>query len=399
MTGTTLTPSATDRAHWSAVADELGQRLAVDALERDRANHEPLVEAALLREARLASLTVPREDGGAGERWSTALEVVRRVARGDGSIGQLVGYHYVNLSNLWLHDNPELARRLGRATAERQLLWGDAVNPIDPDLVLRPDGPGYRLDGTKSFSTGASSGDVVLAAGAVTTTGEPLLVAVDTDTPGIRFPRDWDNLGQRLSASGSASFDDVAVPADRVVGSLAPERTTPRSSLITPAIQSVFGFLYLGIAEGALDAAAEYTRTSGRPWVLGGAGSVQEEPYVLAGYGTFAARLRAVAALAERTAAELDAADARRGELTWHERGELAAGVAALKVVATETALDVTAGILELTGARSTASRHGFDRFWRNVRTHTLHDPVAYKRREVGDHYLNGTHVPFTLYT
>jgi hypothetical protein len=28
--------------------------------------------------------------------------------------------------------------------------------------------------------------------------------------------------------------------------------------------------------------------------------------------------------------------------------------------------------------------------FWRNVRTHPLHDPVAYKRREVGLHYLTG---------
>jgi hypothetical protein len=35
-------------------------------------------------------------------------------------------------------------------------------------------------------------------------------------------------------------------------------------------------------------------------------------------------------------------------------------------------------------GARATASALGFDRFWRNARTHTLHDPVAYKRREVG---------------
>ncbi len=397
MTDTALL--TTDREHWAAVADELGERLAVDALERDRANREPLAEAALLREARLPGLTVPRELGGAGEGWRTALEAVRRVARGDGSIAQLLGYHYVNLSNLWLAGDPDLADRLGRATAERGLLWGDAVNPIDPDLVLRPDGAGYRLDGTKSFSTGCSSGDVVLAAGTVTTTGEPLLVALDADADGIAFGGDWDNLGQRLSASGSVTFQDVAVPADRVVGSLAPERTTPRSTLITPAIQSVFGFLYLGVAEGALAAAADYTRTSGRPWVLGGAASVREEPYVLAGYGGFAARLRAVAALAERTADHLDAADARGPGLTWAERGELAAEVAALKVVATETALDVTAGLYEFTGARSTANRYGLDRFWRNVRTHTLHDPVAYKRREVGEHYLYGTHAPFTLYT
>ena len=51
---------------------------------------------------------------------------------------------------------------------------------------------------------------------------------------------------------------------------------------------------------------------------------------------------------------------------------------------ATEAALDITSGIFEATDARSTASSLRFHRFWRNVRMHTLHDPVAYERREVG---------------
>lgn len=59
----------------------------------------------------------------------------------------------------------------------------------------------------------------------------------------------------------------------------------------------------------------------------------------------------------------------------------------------------MTSKIFEVTGARSTNSGYGFDRFWRNVRTHTLHDPVAYKRREVGGHYLTGQLPEFTLYT
>ena len=50
-------------------------------------------------------------------------------------------------------------------------------------------------------------------------------------------------------------------------------------------------------------------------------------------------------------------------------------------------------------GARSTSARYGFDRFWRNVRTHTLHDPVAYKAREVGNFAINGTITPDPLYT
>lgn len=41
-------------------------------------------------------------------------------------------------------------------------------------------------------------------------------------------------------------------------------------------------------------------------------------------------------------------------------------------------------------GARSIAHKAGFDHFWRNARTHSLHDPVAHKRAEVGRYVLLG---------
>ena len=34
-------------------------------------------------------------------------------------------------------------------------------------------------------------------------------------------------------------------------------------------------------------------------------------------------------------------------------------------------------------------TEHGLDRHWRNARTHTLHDPVRWKRHAVGNYYLN----------
>jgi hypothetical protein len=41
-------------------------------------------------------------------------------------------------------------------------------------------------------------------------------------------------------------------------------------------------------------------------------------------------------------------------------------------------------------GARASARKFGFDRYWRDVRTLSLHDPVIYKAREVGDYFVNG---------
>lgn len=383
--------------HWIARAREVAGTLAADALSRDRANAEPTAEVKLLKSARLPGLLIPESLGGGGRTWRTALAVVREIARADGSIAQLIGYHYVNSANLWLVGSEAIQERLGGRTARNQWLWGDAVNPVEPDLTLTQVRTGYRLDGKKTFATGSSAGDMIAVTGQVEGTGELLLAAVPASSDGITFGRDWDNLGQRLSASGSVTFTGTPVAAQDVIGSLS--APTPLAATITPAIQAVFGHLYLGIAEGALDAARSYTVTRSRPWVLSGHHAATDEPYVLAQYGDHVARLAAVAALAGQVAADLTEALAKGQALTWAERGELAVEVAKLKIVSTETALDVTSKIFEVTGARSTDSRYGFDRFWRNVRTHTLHDPVAYKRREVGEAYLTGRVPDFTLYT
>lgn len=88
-----------------------------------------------------------------------------------------------------------------------------------------------------------------------------------------------------------------------------------------------------------------------------------------------------------------------RSSLTARARGELAEEVASVKVVTTDTGLRVTSGIFEVTGATSTKAKFGADRFWRDIRTHTLHDPVAYKNRELGRFQLLGEIPEPTWYT
>ncbi|MCG8918718.1 acyl-CoA dehydrogenase, partial [Actinokineospora sp. PR83] len=71
-------------------------------------------------------------------------------------------------------------------------------------------------------------------------------------------------------------------------------------------------------------------------------------------------------------------------------RGELALRVSAAKVVTADLAVEVANRVFELTGARATSARVGLDRFWRNARTLTLHDPTVYKATELGRHLLTG---------
>ena len=163
----------------------------------------------------------------------------------------------------------------------------------------------------------------------------------------------------------------------------------PFASLLLPSIQLVFANFYIGIALGALDFARKYTVAHTRAGPFGGENksSAVDEFYILERYGTFHAHLSAAVALADvagSKVADVYANHQADRSVTARQRGELAEVVAAVKVVATDTGLEVTNGVFEVTGSRATSKNVGLDRFWRDIRTHSLHDPVAYKRRELG---------------
>jgi alkylation response protein AidB-like acyl-CoA dehydrogenase len=109
--------------------------------------------------------------------------------------------------------------------------------------------------------------------------------------------------------------------------------------------------------------------------------------------------VKAAAALADQAAGAVQAALSRGADVTARERGEVAAEAYAAKVHDSNVSLDITSRVFELTGARSTAESYRFDRYWRNVRTHTLHDPVFYKAKEVGEFVLNDKIPEVSLYS
>jgi len=231
--------------------------------------------------------------------------------------------------------------------------------------------------------------------------GERLLTAllaavVDHDRAGVQFQDDWDALGQRLSASGSVRFDNVAIAADDVLGVVGEE---PYSTLVTPGVQLGFANLYLGIAEGALARARELTLARRGAWLLSSVEHYSRDPFVQRVFGELLARAAAAEALTDRWNTEYDRVIARGAEVTAEDRARVEIGIAKAKIVTTETALEVAHRVFEVTGSSSARSEVGLDLFWRNIRTHSLHDPVDYKKLEVGANYLTGDVQPITLYT
>ncbi|MGW7635149.1 acyl-CoA dehydrogenase family protein [Streptomyces decoyicus] len=376
---------------WIERAAEVAAVLATDAVARDRAGATPYAEVQLLKDSGLVTLLGPTAHGGAGQDWPTAYRVIREVAKADGSVGQLLGYHYlwnwaarlVGTREQWEHVEAEAARQ--------RWFFGGAVNPRDKDVVVRDEGESLVFTGRKSFSTGSKVSDVTVLEGVLEGTDDHVFAIVPSDSAGLTFHDDWDNIGQRLTESGGVTLDGVRAPWSAAAGYV-DKAFRPRvyNTLNVPTIQLVFAHFYLGIAAGALETAAVYTRTKARSWLHGGHERAADEPYVIDIYGDLTGKLWAAEALADRVSEEGQRLHDDPDAVTEQGRGEFEVRVAAVKARATEVALEVTQRIFEVTGARSTASVEGLDRFWRNIRTHTLHDPVAYKRREVGRFVLDG---------
>ncbi|VVE34638.1 SfnB family sulfur acquisition oxidoreductase [Pandoraea iniqua] len=102
-------------------------------------------------------------------------------------------------------------------------------------------------------------------------------------------------------------------------------------------------------------------------------------------------RLRAADALIARAARVVDAAQQQPDE---DSVAAASVAVAQAKALSTTASLLASTKLFELSGTGATLADQGLDRFWRNARTHTLHDPVRWKYHAVGNYVLNGVRPP-----
>ncbi|WP_458248196.1 acyl-CoA dehydrogenase family protein [Streptomyces sp. MAI_2237] len=395
--------AAGPRADWALIAREVADDLATDAVEREQAGKAPLDEVTRLRDAGLLSLLVPAEHGGGGADWRTAYTVVRTVAAADGAIGHLLGSHYFLSSSSRFLAGPGHIARVERESAAGQWCWGGGIAAHEPPLMLIPTADGHLLDGYQSLATGVGVADRLLVRAFRSGTAEPLAVLVDPARPGVVTGSGGDTFGQRLAAGGSVEFDSVPVAADDVLGSLSPDEgvLSPFACLAAPTARLVSAHVCLGIAEGMLDEVREYGRIVKSPWQPFSAqpwpGSPPQDPHALVAYGELTVTARAASALADQAVDALLRGLAQGEALDDEECAEITVLASAAEAAASRVVQEVTTRALDVIGASAASSPSGFDRFWRNARTHTLREPRTHRLREVGDYFLNGAHPPFAL--
>lgn len=109
---------------WLARAAAVSGILAADAAARDISNLSPRAEVSLLKSAGLLKVLGKKEWGGGGESWETAYAVIREVAKGDGSVGMLLGYHLLWSVTAHVVGTEEQGERWGRRIVEGNLFVG-----------------------------------------------------------------------------------------------------------------------------------------------------------------------------------------------------------------------------------------------------------------------------------
>jgi alkylation response protein AidB-like acyl-CoA dehydrogenase len=382
-----------DFGRWTQAVEATANMLALTAAERDRSGGTAWAERQVLRDSGLLKLAVPAEFGGPELAWPAIYRIIRRFAEVDSSLAHLFGFQHLQVASVALFGNPEQKTRyLGRTVSE-SWFWGNATNGLDNRTSLTwkdADGGYFELNGIKSFCSGATGSDMInVTAPRSADPADRVFMSIPTNRAGIHVVSDWDNLGQRQTDSGSVTFDSVRVERDEVLG---PPGTagTPRATLRTLVSQLILVEIYIGNAQGALSNAWKYTHEQGRPWISSGVARAIDDPFTQQHYGDMRIALRGAIALAQDAAQRLQLAWDRGDALSAEERGTLAVAIYETKIAAARAALDITSKIFEVMGARATAAQYGFDRFWRNVRVHTLHDSLDYKLKDVGQWVLTG---------
>ncbi|WP_062987458.1 SfnB family sulfur acquisition oxidoreductase [Nocardia anaemiae] len=385
-------------AHAYSVAAQLASDFAVGAAARDRGRELPFAEVDRLASSGLLAITVPAAFGGADLPPSAVAEVVRILAAADPNIAQIPHSHFVYLNLLRLAGTADQqARYFGQVLAGARIANAQSergtATVADIATTVRPVGDRFRIDGVKFYCTGSLFADLLAV---LTRLDDPegssglpageYIAYLPADTPGVRIIDDWNGIGQRTTGSGTIEFVGVSVEPDQLIARSAavhaPTGYGAYAQLLHAAIDT-------GIARGALRAATEFVRSTSRPWFESGVDRAIDDPLLIQRFGELSVAVTAAEATLTAAGVAVDAAVSAAESVA-----AASLAVATAKVLGDRAANEVSAALFEVGGTRSAAADLNLHHFWRNARTHTLHDPVRWKFQHIGRSLLHDTAPP-----
>ncbi|WOE31750.1 SfnB family sulfur acquisition oxidoreductase [Acinetobacter sp. SAAs470] len=373
------------------IAKQLAEVFKKEASKRDHERLLPLQEVQQYSASGLWGITIPKQFGGAGVSYITLAEVVKIISSVDSSLGQIAQNHWAFIEHIRLDATPAQqqfffdqvlqGQRFGNAFSEK---GSKTVAELSTQIEFYPDHA--IVDGQKFFATGALLAHWIPVV--AVNNGQAYAALVPQHSPGLNIINDWSGFGQRTTVSGSVQLEHVRVDLNHIIPIYQAFERPTAAGAISQFIQSAVD---AGIARGAIQETIDYVRQYARPWIDSGLDHATADPYTIANIGELKIKLRAAEAVLDLAGAAIDRAIENPTEENVSEATLL---TAESKVLTTEIALLAANKLFELSGTRSTLSELNLDRYWRNARTHTLHDPVRWKLNLVGNYYLNNITLP-----
>lgn len=359
----------------------------------------PFEQIEWLKESGFTAVRVPIEHGGDGASLPQLFRLLVELAAADTHVAQAIRGHVAFVEDrLYAPESADRSAWLRRFVAGD--LVGNAVTEIGSVALgatntrLERAADGWTITGSKHYTTGSIFAEWIDST-AVTPDGTEVAALVATGSDRVAISDNWTGFGQRLTGSGTTVFDAAPVDAAHVYD------FSERFPYQTALYQLVLVAVLAGIARAAERDAADQVANRSRAFSHGNSPITREDPQILEIVGRISADAYAAEAVTERAAASLQRAfEARESSVAVRAlaKRETEIETAQAQIVVSQLTLGVTTRLFDGLGASATSTSSALDRHWRNARTVTSHNPVAFKGRIVGDYLVNDAEPPYEWY-
>jgi len=347
---------------------EMARRFTADhitpfAAEWDEKHHFPRDVIQKTGELGFGAIYVSEESGGIALGRLEAALIMEAMAYGCPATSAYVSIH--NMA-AWMIDRfggEEVKKKfLPRLVTMEQIASyaltepGSGSDAADLKTTARLDGTHYVLNGTKQFISGGGFNDVYVC---MVRTGEHksrgiTCLVVEKDTPGVSFGAPEKKLGWNASPTAQVIFEDARVPVENRVGAEGDGFRFAMAGLDGGRLN--IGACSLGGAQRCLDEAIAYTKE--RQQFGQAIADFQNTQFTLADMATELEAARALLYLAAVKVTE-NAPDKTRFS-------------AMAKRLATDSGSNVVNNALQLFGGYGYLRDYPIERFWRDLRVHSI---------------------------
>jgi alkylation response protein AidB-like acyl-CoA dehydrogenase len=359
----------------AAVREVCEARVAPHAAEADESGEFPKASYDALRASDFHAPHIPVEYGGAGADALATAIVIEEVARVCASSSLIPAVNKLGTMPLLLSGSPALNERYLPPVATGEAMFSYCLSEPDAGsdaaaMTSRAvrDGDAWVLNGVKRWisNAGVSEYYTVFAVTDPGAGGRGISAfVVEKADEGVSFGAPEKKLGIKGSPTREVYFDNVRLPADRMIGDegtgFAIAMRTLDHTRVTIAAQAV------GIAQGATDHAAAYARERrqfGRPIA-----EFQGVQFMLADMGM---KLEAARQLTYVAAGKSERGDA---DLTYFG--------AAAKCFASDAAMEITTDAVQLLGGYGYTRDYPVERMMRDAKITQIYEGTNQVQRIV----------------